>query len=168
MIRCIGYLACLLALEGCAAQQRQARYDAAAAECHASIPAAIGNYVKLETCLNEAARNAEFKGAAEDLREATRIELAEKIDRGEITKAEASAQFRPAEVRSPAIRSRPTNGQGPGRRSDTQRNASTTACDAISALCEVPSALAPICLAVEIGVRYGGLLCDGSWGGCSV
>jgi hypothetical protein len=92
MMRRIGYLSCLVALAGCAAQ-RQAQFDSAAAECRASIPALIGNYVKRQTCINAAARNAGFKGPAEDLVEATRIELAEKVDRGEITAADANAQF---------------------------------------------------------------------------
>ena len=71
----------LLALAGCAAQ-RQAQFNEGAAKCKAEIPAVIGNYMKREQCINDAATSAGFHGPAEDLVSATRVALAEKVELG--------------------------------------------------------------------------------------
>jgi hypothetical protein len=85
-------LAGLVALVGCG-DGRQAVYDAAAAQCRAAIPRVIGNYAKRQRCLVEAATNAGFRGPAEDLLNATRMELADKVDGGTMTPAEANVEY---------------------------------------------------------------------------
>jgi hypothetical protein len=85
-------LAAVVALAGCAAQ-RQRDFDAAAAQCKATIPKMIGNYARRERCLIEGARSAGFSGAAQGLLDATGMELAEKIDAGQITPAEAGTEY---------------------------------------------------------------------------
>jgi hypothetical protein len=79
-------------LAGCANQRRQAAYDAAAGQCREAIPKQIGHYVALQSCLNDAASNAGFRGAAQNLMAATNLDLAAKVDRGEITHEEAKLQ----------------------------------------------------------------------------
>jgi hypothetical protein len=91
MIRVL-LIAGLIGMAGCAAQ-RQATYERLAAECRATIPEAVGNYVKRTTCLNNAATQAGFHGPAEDLLQATLVSLAERVDRGEITSSEANLAF---------------------------------------------------------------------------
>lgn len=82
--------ACLLG--GCAAQ-RQAQFNDAAAQCRAQIPAKVGNFVRRAQCINDAANRAGFNDPDNDLLKSTSVELAEKIDKGEMTPAEATAQY---------------------------------------------------------------------------
>jgi hypothetical protein len=95
-MRKLALLAGLMALAGCAAQ-RQAQFNKDAAQCRAEIPAMVGNYVRRQQCIVDAANRAGFTGASEGLLNATRIELAEKVDKGEMTPADANVQF--AQVR---------------------------------------------------------------------
>jgi hypothetical protein len=85
-------LAALVALAGCAAQ-RQAQFNKDAAQCRAEIPATVGNYVRRQQCIVDAVNRAGFTGASQGLLNATRIELAEKVDKGEMTAAEANVQL---------------------------------------------------------------------------
>ena len=80
-----------MTVSGCAAQ-RQAKFDAAAAQCKASIPAQIGSFAARTTCINTAAEQAGFRSPAQELINATNLELAEKVDRGEITLADAKVK----------------------------------------------------------------------------
>ena len=102
----------LLALAGCAAQ-RQAQFNEGAAKCKAEIPAVIGNYMKREQCINDAATSAGFHGPAEDLVSATRVALAEKVDSGAMTVAEANVQFAQMkyEIQQEAAAQRAANAQ---------------------------------------------------------
>jgi hypothetical protein len=89
-------LAGLVALAGCAAQ-RQVQFNKDAAQCRAEIPATVGNYVRRQQCIIDASNRAGFRGPGADLLNATRIALAEKVDKGEITGADANVQY--AQVR---------------------------------------------------------------------
>jgi hypothetical protein len=89
-------LAGLVALAGCAAQ-RQAQFNKDAAQCRAEIPAVVGNYVRRNQCIIDSSDRAGFTGPSQGLLNATRMELAEKVDKGEMTDAEANAQY--AQVR---------------------------------------------------------------------
>ena len=82
----------LVALAGCAAQ-RQAQFNKDATQCRAEIPAVVGNYVRRQQCIVDSANRAGFTGPGEGLLNATRIELAEKVDKGEMTVAEARARY---------------------------------------------------------------------------
>jgi hypothetical protein len=96
MLRRIGYLACLVALTGCAAQrqaQMQAEAKANAQECLATIPKVVGSYVRRAECVNDANTRAGFLSPAQGLLDATRLRLAEQIDRGEISVAQAQQQL---------------------------------------------------------------------------
>ncbi len=87
-------------LSGCAAQhlaqmQAQARQDVA--QCQAGIPSVVGNYVKRNQCIVAAGDRAGFTDPGQQLINATRMEVAEKMDAGKMTPAEANAQL--AQVR---------------------------------------------------------------------
>jgi len=85
-------MAAVLALVSCAGQ-REVAFEKEKQQCEATIPKIIGNYARRQQCIVDAARKAGFHGAAEELLFATRIELAEKVDKGEMTPTEASARY---------------------------------------------------------------------------
>jgi hypothetical protein len=89
-------IATAVLLAGCAAE-RQRHFDEAAAVCRAQIPAQVGNYTRRQACLRTAAYDAGFRGPDQDLINATNEDLAEKVDRGDITITEAN--LRSAQVR---------------------------------------------------------------------
>jgi hypothetical protein len=83
-------------LTGCAARQaaqQSAEFNSAKEQCRTQIPAQIGNYVSLATCFN-AARDRIFPpSAALALIEATHLSLAEKVDAGQMSLADARLQM---------------------------------------------------------------------------
>lgn len=86
--------ACLLS--GCAAQhlaQMHAQANQGAALCRAEIPSVVGNHVRLNQCIADANDRAGFTSPRQGLINATRMELAEKLDAGKITQAEANAEM---------------------------------------------------------------------------
>lgn len=94
--------ACLLS--GCAAQQMAHRQAVAAqgvAQCRAEIPSVMGNHVRLIQCFIDADTRAGFTGPLQQMLNATRLELAEKMDAGKMTQAAANAQF--AQIKYQAI-----------------------------------------------------------------
>jgi hypothetical protein len=88
---------CLISLAGCAAQQmaeRKAGFDAALAQCRATTPARLGNYVPWARCVNAASE--QFSPPADTaapLIRATRLSLAAKVDRGELSPEDAGAEL---------------------------------------------------------------------------
>lgn len=89
-------LAALIAITGCAAQQQtemQAQANAGRAQCDAAIPKIQGNYVKRAVCINDAIVRAGFTGPAQGLENAKRVALSKRVDRGEISPAEAQSEF---------------------------------------------------------------------------
>jgi hypothetical protein len=92
----------LVALAGCAAQ-RQAQFNKDAMQCRAEIPAVVGNYVRRQQCIVDSANRAGFTRPGEGLLKATRIELAEKVDKGEMTVAEARARTRRSDTKSSSL-----------------------------------------------------------------
>ena len=86
-------LAVVLVVSGCAAQ-RQAEAEAAFAQCRATIPAQVGNYVARENCINAVSERYSSPGdGASALVRATRLSLAAKVDRGELSPEDAAAQL---------------------------------------------------------------------------
>jgi uncharacterized iron-regulated membrane protein len=93
-------IAILLLTTGCAAQQSarlQAEFDRAVAECKAAIPARIGDYARRAECVNAASeRLTPRNDMTAPLFRATRLNLAIKVDRGEMSPEDA--QLRMAEI----------------------------------------------------------------------
>jgi hypothetical protein len=89
--------ACLFVLSGCAQQQqaeRKAAFEAAVAQCRATTPARIGNYVPWARCVNAASeRFSPSSDTAAPLIRATRLSLAAKVDRGELSPEDAGAEL---------------------------------------------------------------------------
>ena len=86
-------LAVVLVVSGCAAQ-RQAEAEAAFAQCRAAIPAQVGSYVARENCINAVSERYSSPGdGASALVRATRLSLAAKVDRGELSPEDAAAQL---------------------------------------------------------------------------
>jgi hypothetical protein len=84
-------------LSGCAQQQlaeRKAAYDAAVVQCRATTPARVGNYVPWARCVNAASEQfSPPSDTAAPLIRATRLSLAAKVDRGELSAEDAGTQL---------------------------------------------------------------------------
>lgn len=80
-------------LVGCASQNKT-DFEAALAECRAEYAPRIGNYVPWARCTNAVSEQfSPVSDTAAPLIRATRLSLAEKVDRGEMTSAEAAAEL---------------------------------------------------------------------------
>jgi hypothetical protein len=92
-MRACAVLAVILMVAGCAAQ-RQVEAEAAIAQCRATIPAQIGNYVARANCINGVSEQYSSPGdGASALVRATRLSIAVKVDRGELSPEDAGAQL---------------------------------------------------------------------------
>jgi len=88
-------LASLVALSGCAAQglSPQAAFNAAAAQCKATRVSTGGNWVSYARCVNAASEEYGPNDPAGTLIRASRLNLAAKVDRGEISPEDAGAEL---------------------------------------------------------------------------
>jgi hypothetical protein len=82
---------------GCAAQEfaaRKAAYDAAAKQCHDTRVRTGGSWVSYARCVNAASEQySPPSDTAAPLIRATRLSLAVKVDRGEISPEDAGAEL---------------------------------------------------------------------------
>lgn len=81
-------------MRGSAKCESKGRFHAAVAEGHVRFPHHIGNYVAGGNCVNAASeRFSPTNDTAAPLIRATRLSLAVKVDRGEITPEDAAAEL---------------------------------------------------------------------------
>jgi hypothetical protein len=97
MMRFLLVATCLFILTGCAQQQfaeRKAAYDAAVAQCAVTTSARVGNYVPRARCVNAASEQfSPPSDTAAPLIRATRLSLAAKLDRRELSPEDAGAEL---------------------------------------------------------------------------
>ena len=73
--------------------QRQAKFQQLELQCKARFPPEIGMWVNRQKCIVDATYAAGYSGAAQDLKNARRMRLAEQVDARQITPAQAGEEF---------------------------------------------------------------------------